>query len=197
MCSANYTAYYLERIPPPSKSPLFNSEAPPRLYSPARTGLKAGYRSFPLMSPLFLLPFQANYISSGLCCLGRLTGSQRKCDLPCAVILPAAQNSNRWLIRPSGCHRKHLKLATAPISAWKREENLPNTHAGGLFWSVIQRVSVAFSGAAAESQGGHTWGQWLPLYQQPNMNANRPSNYSTFKICWKTTDANLFPYLLF
>lgn len=29
MCSANYAAYYLKRIPPPSKSPLFNSEAPP------------------------------------------------------------------------------------------------------------------------------------------------------------------------
>lgn len=108
MCSANYAAYYLKRIPPPSKSPLFNSEAPPlpppRLYSPARTGLKAGYRSLPLMSPLSLLPFQANYISSGLCCLGRLTGSLRKRDLPCAVILPATQNSKRRLIRSSGCH---------------------------------------------------------------------------------------------
>lgn len=95
----NYPAHHLKRIPPPSKSRLFNRKRffPLFFYSLARTGLKAGYRSIPLMSPLSLLPFQANWISSGaMLYFGWLTGNIIKRDLPCVIILLTAQRFRGW-----------------------------------------------------------------------------------------------------
>lgn len=138
MCITNYVAFHLKRIPPASKSPLFNSEAvfPSRFSSLARTGLKAGYRSVPLMSPLSLLLFQANYISSGAALPWPADRKPSKAWPSLRCHLSTGRQLLQRLIRSSGCHRKHRKLATAPIFAWKHEENLPNTHAGGYFWII-------------------------------------------------------------
>ena len=66
-------------------------------YSLARTGLKAGYRSVPLMSPLsFRCRFKLIKFLAGGCCIGWLTGNIIKRDLPHVVILLTAQKSCRW-----------------------------------------------------------------------------------------------------
>ena len=66
-------------------------------YSLARMGLKAGYRSVPLMSPLsFRCRFKLIKFLAGGCCIGWLTGNIIKRDLPHVVILLTAQKSCRW-----------------------------------------------------------------------------------------------------